>query len=58
LRFQNGALEIKVRAESADSLERINTQLRASGLQAEMLSGAAADTGYAGQIRIRRGGAS
>ena len=58
LRFQNGALEIKMRAENADSLERINTQLRAGGLQAELLSGAAADSGYDGQIRIRRGGAS
>jgi hypothetical protein len=46
------------RADNADSLERINTQLRAGGLQAELLSGAAADTGYDGQIRIRRGGAS
>ena len=58
LRFQNGALEIKVRADNAESLERINTQLRSRGLQAELLSGAASDSGYDGQIRIRRGGAS
>lgn len=58
LRFQSGALELKVRADSADALERINAQLRASGWQAELLSGAAAESGYDGQIRVRRGAAS
>ncbi len=58
MRYQNGALELKVRADNADSLERINAQLRAGGWQAELLSGSAAATGYDGQIRIRAAGAT
>jgi general secretion pathway protein L len=58
LRYQNGALELRIRADNADSLEQINAQLRSGGWRAELLSGAAAGDGYAGQIRISRGSAS
>jgi general secretion pathway protein L len=58
LRFQAGAIELTVRTDNADSVERMNNQLRSGGWQAELLGGAAANPGYQGRIRIRRGAAS
>jgi type II secretion system protein L len=51
-RFRDGALELKLRADTADSIEKINAQLRANGWQAELLSGAANGTAFEGRVRI------
>ena len=57
LNFHDGAVQLKVRAADAQSLDRINRSLRAAGWQAELVSGAAAGDAYEGSIQLR-GGAS
>jgi general secretion pathway protein L len=57
LNFHDGALQLKVRAADAQSLDRINRALRAAGWQADLVSGAAAGDAYEGNIQLR-GGAS
>lgn len=58
LSLRDGALDLRVRARDAQSLDRINQQLRAQGLTSEITSGtAAADSGYEGRIQIRLAGA-
>lgn len=51
--FRDGALELKMRAPDADSLDRINRELRAGGLAADITGGAAAEGAYEGRIRIK-----
>lgn len=58
MRFQSGSVELTVRTDTADSVEKMNGQLRSGGWQAELLGGAAANPGYQGRIRISRGAAS
>ena len=53
--FQSGALEVKLRAADADSVERLNQQLRAAGWRAELTAGGAVNGGYEGRIRLVRG---
>jgi general secretion pathway protein L len=58
LSYRDGALDLKLRASDAESLERIDQALRNNGWQAELTSGGAAATGYEGRIQIRRGAAA
>lgn len=57
LSLREGALDLRVRAGDAESLDRINRELRAKGLAAEITSGTAAESGYEGRIQIRLAGA-
>ena len=57
LSFRDGALQLKLRAGDAQSLDRINRNLRAAGWQAELVSGGAAGDAFEGNIQLR-GGAS
>ena len=52
LSFQNGALEMRVSAASASSLESINASLRAAGWEAQLQGGTATAAAYEGRIRI------
>lgn len=56
LSLREGALDLRVHAADAASLDRINRALRADGLATEITSGTAADAGYEGRIRIRMAG--
>lgn len=55
LNFHDGALELKLRAGDAQSLDRINQSLRAAGWQSELVSGGAAGDAYEGNIELRGG---
>ena len=57
LNFRDGALQLKLRASDAQSLDRINQSLRAAGWQAELLSGGADGDAFEGNVQLR-GGAS
>jgi len=57
LDFRDGALQLRVRAGDAQSLDRINQSLRAAGWQAQLTSGGADGDAYEGSIQLR-GGAS
>jgi general secretion pathway protein L len=57
LNYRDGALELKLRASDAQSLDRINQSLRAAGWQAELISGGAAGDAFEGNVKLR-GGAS
>jgi general secretion pathway protein L len=46
-------IDVRVKASSAESLERINSALRASGWQAELQGGTASESAYEGRIRLR-----
>lgn len=54
--FRDGSLELKMRAPDADSLDRINRELRTSGLAADITGGAAVEGAYEGRIRIKMAG--
>jgi len=53
LSFREGALDLKMTAPDADSLDRISQALRASGWQADLLAGNAASSGYEGRLQIK-----
>ena len=55
LSFRDGALQLKVRAGDAQSLDRINQSLRSAGWQAELLSGAPAGDAFEGNVQLRAG---
>lgn len=55
LNFRDGALQLKLRAGDAQSLDRINQILRAAGWHAELVSGGAAGDAYEGSIELRGG---
>lgn len=57
LTLREGALDLRVRAGDAQSLDRLNQQLRAGGLATEITSGTAGDAGYEGRIQIKLAGA-
>jgi general secretion pathway protein L len=57
LNYRDGALQLKLRASDAQSLDRINQSLRAAGWQAELVSGGAAGDAFEGNIQLH-GGAS
>jgi type II secretory pathway component PulL len=53
LNYRDGALQLKLRATDAESLDRINKSLRAAGWQAELISGGADGDAYEGSIQLR-----
>ncbi|HVN99836.1 MAG TPA: type II secretion system protein GspL [Steroidobacteraceae bacterium] len=55
LTFRDGALQLKVRANDAQSIDRINQSLRAAGWQAELTAGGAAGDAFEGNIALRGG---
>ncbi len=55
LSFRDGAVQLRVRASDAQSIDRINQTLRASGWQAELISGGAAGDAFEGNIQLRGG---
>ena len=55
LNFHDGALDLKVRASDAQSIDHINQSLRAAGWQADLISGAAAGDAFEGNISLRGG---
>jgi general secretion pathway protein L len=57
LDFHDGALQLKLRAGDAQSLDRINQSLRAAGWQAQLTSGAAEGDAYEGNIELHGGAA-
>ncbi len=57
LNYRDGALELKLRASDAQSLDRINQSLRAAGWQAQLISGGANGDAFEGNVKLH-GGAS
>jgi general secretion pathway protein L len=51
--FRDGALELKMAAPDADSLDRVSQVLRSNGWQADLTAGNVAGQGYEGRIQIR-----
>ena len=56
--FRDGALDLKVAAPSADSLEEISQALRSRGWRADLTSGTASEGGYQGRIQLRPAGST
>lgn len=56
--FRDGALELKMAAPDADSLDRVSQVLRTNGWEANLTAGNVAGQGYEGRIQIRPRGAS
>lgn len=55
--LEGTGIDVRVKAGSAESLERINAALRASGWQAELQGGTASESAYEGRIRLQTQGA-
>jgi len=53
--YRDNALQLKLRAGDAQSLERINQALRQAGWQSQLVSGAAVGNAYEGNLRVLRG---
>ena len=53
LSFHEGALEMKISAPDASSLDRVAQSLKSSGWQANLTSGNVVSSGYEGHIEIR-----
>jgi general secretion pathway protein L len=53
LSFREGALELKIAAPDADSLERVNQSLRSNGWDADFAGGNVVAKGYEGRVRIK-----
>jgi type II secretion system protein L len=51
--LESDAVNVRIRAANAESLERISAALRASGWQAELQGGNASENAYEGRIRLR-----
>ncbi|HEX7416563.1 MAG TPA: GspL/Epsl periplasmic domain-containing protein, partial [Steroidobacteraceae bacterium] len=58
LSFSPSALELKVEAPDAASLDHINQQLRGAGWSADLTSGSAHGKAYEGRIQLKPPGAS
>ncbi|MDB6089210.1 MAG: Type secretion system protein [Gammaproteobacteria bacterium] len=56
LSFRNGAVDLKVAAPDAASLDRMSQALRNSGWQADLTSGNNVASGYEGRIQIHSNG--
>jgi general secretion pathway protein L len=56
--FKEGALELKMAAPDADSLDRVSQALRTGGWEADLKSGNVAGDSYEGRIQIRPRGTS
>jgi len=57
LSFQNDALDLKLRAPTAETLEQVDDTLRSNGWKAELTSGGAAGNAYEGHIHASAPGA-
>jgi len=55
LNYHDGALELKVRASDAQSIDQINQSLRAAGWRSDLISGGAAGEAFEGNISLRGG---
>lgn len=55
LNFHDGAIDLKVRASDAQSIDHINQALRAAGWRADLVSGGAAGDAFEGNISLRGG---
>ena len=55
LDFRDGALQLRIRASDAQSIDRINQSLHAAGWQAQLTSGGADGDAYEGNIQLRGG---
>jgi hypothetical protein len=53
LSFRDGAVELKLAAPDAASLDRVSHALSGNGWQADLTSGNNAASGYEGRIQIR-----
>jgi type II secretory pathway component PulL len=53
LSFREGALDLKLAAPDANSLDRISQSLRGVGWQADLMSGVVVGEGYEGRIQIK-----
>jgi len=58
LSYRDGALELKMAAPDAGSLDRISQSLRSTGWNADLTAGNVAGEGYEGRIQIRPRGTS
>ncbi|MGH8285765.1 MAG: type II secretion system protein GspL, partial [Steroidobacteraceae bacterium] len=58
LSYRDGALDLRMSAPSAESLDRLSQTLRAEGWQADLTSGNATDAGYEGRLQLRPRGTS
>jgi general secretion pathway protein L len=56
--FREGTLTLRMTAPNAASLDAVGQQLRAQGWRADILGGNASETGYAGNLQVRREGTS
>ncbi|MEJ1960846.1 MAG: hypothetical protein WDO56_04585 [Gammaproteobacteria bacterium] len=56
--FRDGALELKMAAPDADSLDRVSQLLRTNGWDANLTAGNVAGQSYEGRIQIRPRGTS
>jgi general secretion pathway protein L len=56
LSFQGGALDMKLSAPDAASLDRVSQSLRTNGWQADLTGGNNAPSGYEGHIQVRARG--
>ncbi|TLZ06396.1 MAG: hypothetical protein E6K31_16195 [Gammaproteobacteria bacterium] len=56
LQFHGGALDMKLSAPDAASLDRVSQALRTSGWRADLTGGSNAASGYEGHIQVRAGG--
>jgi len=54
--FRNGAIDLKVSAPDASSLDRIGQALRSNGWRADLTSGNNVDKGYEGRLEIHANG--
>src|SRR5580704_11819791 len=52
LNFHNGAVEMKLSAPDASSLDHLNQSLRSNGWQADLLGGTNTGAGYEGRIQV------
>ena len=58
LSFRPGAIDLKLAAPSAASLDKLSQSLRANGWNSDLTSGTVVGSGYEGRIQIKAPGAS
>jgi len=58
LNYRPGAIDLKLAAPSAGSLDKLSQQLRANGWSSDLTSGTVVGSGYEGRIQIKTPGAS
>jgi type II secretion system protein L len=58
LSFREGALDLRMGAPDAETLDRLSQALRTAGWQADLTSGGATEQGYEGRLQLRARGAT